>query len=110
MITKRANENGFLVYKNTETEQQTRIWQEDLLDISGTAHNWQSRPTGPCNKLAQGDYSYRNLAASLAELLETRRLIDTNEVEFNSDGDDYLDLVTAIEDLAGIVGRIERIT
>ncbi len=53
------------------------------------------------------DFSPRTLVAALDELRYAASLANTSGA--NIDGDDYLDLLTTIEDLEGIVARIDKI-
>jgi len=109
MITRRADKNGYLVYRNSKTDKVARAWLEDLADIADICHTWQSRQGGPCDRLAAGDYAYKNLQCALEELVDVKDLVDAGEIDADVDGDDYIDLATAIEDLTGILRRIDKI-
>jgi hypothetical protein len=52
------------------------------------------------------DFSYRNLKRVLRELRQAQREADNQGVD---DDDDYIDLLTTIEDLEGIIARIDTI-
>jgi hypothetical protein len=101
------DDNGYLVYENVRTGVVVYVWDGDLDDAIETCNDWSAGPRdSPCRRLAAGDFSRRNLRRVLAELRRVQRSIDG---DVRVDGDDYLDLLTTIESLEGIVARIEKI-
>jgi len=102
-----TDKNGYLVYKNTETGATARVWDGDLTDAIDICEQWHGGQNSPCYRLMSEDFSYRTLRGALDELRYAARLADASGVEI--DGDDYLDLLTTIEDLEGIVTRINAI-
>lgn len=101
------DDNGYLVYVNTETGASVRVWDGDLEEAMEVCTDWHGGQNSPCYRLVDEDFSYRNLRAALAELQHARDVADKSGASI--DGDDYLDLLTTIEDLQGIVARIDAI-
>jgi hypothetical protein len=101
------DKNGYLVYKNTETGAVARVWDGDIADAVEICEQWHGGQNSPCYRLMSNDFSLRNLHASLDELRYAASLANTSGAAI--DGDDYLDLLTTIEDLEGIVARIDKI-
>lgn len=101
------DKNGYLVYKNTETGAVARVWDGDLADAIEICEQWHGGQGSPCYRLMSNDFSPRNLHATLDELRYAAELANASGIDI--DGDDYLDLLTTIEDLEGIVARIDRI-
>jgi len=101
------DENGYLVYENTETGKSVRVWDGDLASAIEICTDWHGGQDSPCYRLMSYDFSYRNLQRTLSELKYAVKLAD--ETTAKIDGDDYLDLLTTIEDLEGIVRRIDQI-
>lgn len=108
MIRWQHSAHGFLTYRNTSTSKEVHVWEGDLADIGKVYTRCQNVVNSAIYRLAtQEDYSYRNLTRALRELEVTRDYIDESNTVV--DPDDYLDLLTAIEDLEGILRRIKRI-
>jgi hypothetical protein len=101
------DDNGYLIYANTATGREVHVWDGDLVSAVDICKDWHGGQSSPCYRLMSNDFSYRNLRRVLSELREAQRVVDENSVKI--DGDDYLDLLTTIEDLEGILKRIERI-
>lgn len=101
------DKNGYLVYKNVATGATVRVWDGDLADAIDICASWHGGQGSPCYRLMSDDFSYRNLQAVLLELRHAQRVTDASGVDI--DGDDYLDLLTTIEDLEGILARIDTI-
>lgn len=101
------DDNGYLVYENTRTGASVRVWDGDLANAVEICQDWHGGQNSPCYRLMSNDFSYRNLHRVLGELRHARQLADTTAARI--DGDDYLDLLTTIEDLEGILARIDRI-
>lgn len=101
------DDNGYLVYENTETGRSVRVWDGDLVDAVDICAQWHGGQSSPCYRMMSNDFSYRNLQRTLAELRRAQHMADESRVDI--DGDDYLDLLTTIEDLEGIVRRIDTI-
>ena len=106
-IRYRQDDNGYLVYKNTKTGQVVHIWDGDLADAVEICEQWHGGQGSPCYRLMSADYSLRTLRSVAAELRHAQHLADRSGIEV--DGDDYLDLLTSIEDLDGILARIDKI-
>lgn len=100
------DDNGYLVYENTRTGKLVRVWDGDIANAVEICKDWHGGQNSPCYRLMSNDFSYRNLRRVLGELRKVQRLADGDE---SIDGDDYLDLLTTIEDLEGIVARIDKI-
>lgn len=100
------DDNGYLVYENTRTGAVVYVWDGDLDDAADICEDWHGGRRSPCYRMMDGDFSYRNLQRVLAELRRVQHLADGDT---RIDGDDYLDLLTTIQDLEGIVARIEKI-
>lgn len=101
------DDNGYLVYENTQTGQNVRVWDGDLASAVEICEDWHGGQGSPCYRLMSNDFSYRNLQRVLDELRRAQQMTDESGVKI--DGDDYLDLLTTIEDLEGILRRIEQI-
>ena len=101
------DDNGYLVYENTRTGKSVRVWDGDLANAVEICTDWHGGQSSPCYRLMSSDFSYRNLRAVLGELRYAQKLAD--ETTAKIDGDDYLDLLTTIEDLEGIIARIDQI-
>jgi hypothetical protein len=101
------DENGYVVYENTRTGRVAHVWDGDLASAVQICEDWHGGQSSPCYRLMSNDFSYRNLCRVLAELRTAQRMADASDAKI--DGDDYLDLLTTIEDLEGIVARIEKI-
>lgn len=101
------DENGYVIYENTRTGRVARVWDGDLANAVEICEDWHGGQNSPCYRLMSYDFSYRNLRAVLGELRHAQRLAD--ETAAKIDGDDYLDLLTTIEDLEGIIHRIDQI-
>jgi hypothetical protein len=102
------DDNGYLVYENTRTGNAVRVWDGDLSNAIEICEDWHGGQDSPCYRLMSNDFSYRNLHRVLGELRRAQQLTDESGVRI--DGDDYLDLLTTIEDLEGILARIDKIT
>jgi hypothetical protein len=100
-------DSGFLVYENSSTGRTANVWEGDLDAIADVCQSWHDGRDSPCHRMMNKDYGYRNLSRTLSSLRRARDTIDRSRTHI--DGDDYLDLLTAIEDLEGIVARIDRI-
>ena len=115
MIKVKKTDRGYLVYFNSERPKYNpvRVWEEDLESIGEVCKLFHKHgSTLACDRLTKHDYSHDNLHATLQELLEIKRKLDNTtryEDEDEDAQDDYVDLLTAIEDLSGIIGRIEAI-
>lgn len=107
MIRYHQDDNGYLVYENTRTGQSVHVWDGDLVSAVEICQDWHGGQSSPCYRLMSNDFSYRNLRAVLAELRRAQQMADDSGARI--DGDDYLDLLTTIEDLEGIVARIDGI-
>lgn len=105
MIQWYEGDNGILIYTNTRTKQVVHVWEEDLDAIADICEDWKSTIG---DRLANKDYSYRSLVRALGALQRVQHTIDAGHGA-DVDGDDYLDLSTAIDDLNGIVRRIAQI-
>ena len=101
------DDNGYVVYENTRTGKVVRVWDGDLASAVEICQAWHGGQDSPCYRLMSSDFSYRNLHRALTELRYAQRLADESGAKI--DGDDYLDLLTTIEDLEGIVRRIDTI-
>lgn len=101
------DDNGYLVYTNTQTGRTVRVWDGDLASAIEICTDWHGGQNSSCYRLMSYDFSYRNLRAVLRELRYAQHLAD--ETTAKIDGDDYLDLLTTIEDLEGIIKRIDAI-
>lgn len=101
------DDNGYLVYENTRTGNTVHVWDGDLDDAKDICAEWHGGRGSPCHRLVDNDdLSYRNLRGVLGELRRAQRMADGDT---SIDGDDYLDLLTTIEDLEGIIARIQKI-
>jgi hypothetical protein len=100
------DDNGYLVYENTRTRKLVRVWDGDLANAAEICKDWHGGQNSPSYRLMSNDFSYRNLKRVLSELRQAQREADDQGVE---DDDDYIDLLTTIEDLEGIVARIDTI-
>ena len=105
MIQWYEGDNGILIYTNTTTKRVVYVWEEDLDAIADVCESWKST-IGV--RLATKDYSYRNLTRALGALQRVQHTLDSGRTD-GIDEDDYLDLLTAIDDLKGIVSRISQI-
>ena len=101
------DDNGYLVYVNTRTGNEARVWDGDLASAIEICEDWHGGQDSPCYRLMSNDFSYRNLRRVLSELRRVQQMADVSEAKIN--GDDYLDLLTTIEDLEGILARIDKI-
>jgi hypothetical protein len=101
------DENGYLVYTSTRTGRVVRVWDGDLVSAVEICEDWHGGQGSACYRLMSNDFSYRNLQRVLRELRRAQRMADDSGTKI--DGDDYLDLLTTIEDLEGIVARIDKI-
>jgi hypothetical protein len=101
------DENGYLIYENTRTGKVVHVWDGDLNDAVDICEQWHGGQNSPCYRLMSNDFSYRNLQRVLSELRRAQHLADATDAKI--DGDDYLDLLTTIEDLEGIIARIDAI-
>lgn len=99
--------NDYLVYAHTITGKVVRVSLDDLMSLVEVCEMWHGGPNSPCDFLTANDFSYRNLQRTLNELQRAQQAADESGVEINED--DYLDLLTAIEDLEGILRRIDAI-
>jgi hypothetical protein len=111
VITRRSTDDGLLIFTNTKTKNFARVWEGDLDEIADICKTWQDSKTSACAHLSKYDYSYKNLQKALRELIDLKEAADAEEAltDIQIDGDDYLDLTTAIDDLTGIVNKINRI-
>jgi hypothetical protein len=100
------DDNGYLVYENTNTGKLVRVWDGDIASAVEICKDWHGGQSSPCYRLMSNDFSYRNLKRVLRELRQAQREADNQGVD---DDDDYIDLLTTIEDLEGIVTRIDTI-
>jgi hypothetical protein len=98
------DDNGYLVYKNTKTGAFVHVWDGDLANAVDICEDWYENQRSPCHRLINNDFSFRNLRGVLRELNRAVELADATSAEI--DGDDYLDLLTTVEDLEGIIDRI----
>jgi hypothetical protein len=101
------DENGYVVYENTRTGKVVHVWDGDLASAVEICSDWHGGQNSPCYRLMSSDFSYRNLRRTLGELRYAAALADSSGARI--DGDDYLDLLTTIEDLEGILRRIDAI-
>lgn len=101
------DDNGYLVYENTRTGKLVRVSDDDLASATEICEDWHGGQTSPCYRMMSNDFSYRNLRAVLSELRRAQHLADESGARI--DGDDYLDLLTTISDLEGILARIDKI-
>lgn len=105
--------NKYLVYENTRTGEQVHVSDDDLEAAVQVCEDWHGSKSSPTARFIANDFSYRNLRATLDELRRVQQMADAvgddDTDEDGIDGDDYLDLLTTIEDLQGIVARIEKI-
>lgn len=96
--------SGYLVYTNTKTGQQIRIWGDTLSEIAFACQEWHGGKRSACYRMLSGDYSFKTLDAARTELYRALDAADDGE------GDDaYFDLAETVDDLEGVVGRIARI-
>ncbi len=103
------HENGYLVYENTRTGKVVHVWKDDIDAISEVCEMCnQNDSTSAMAKVVDGDYAYRTLGDALSELRAVRDAIDEQDIRV--DGDDYIDLLTAIDDLEGITRRVRAIS
>ena len=102
------DDNGYLVYENTNTGKLVRVSDDDLASAVTVCEDWHGGQNSPCYRMMSAhDFSYRNLRAALGELRRAQRMADESGADI--DGDDYLDLLTTIYDLDAIVARIDKI-
>ena len=106
-IARHTDRNGLFVYTNTRTGRVARVSGDDLESIKETCLAWHGDDNTATRNFIQGDASYRNLCAILAALRSAQDIADNGELAI--DNDDYLDLAMSIEDLEGIVRRIEAL-
>ncbi len=99
---------GVLTYENPKTKRQVFVWREDLVDIGDACIKCQRGQVSPSYRLLNGDFTLSNLHQTLNELKTVRQSLNDRDARIN--GDDYLDLETAIEDLEGVIRRIQRIS
>ncbi len=102
-----TTKNGYLVYRNTRTDQIARAWESDLDAIADVCRSWHDGEGSACHRMMKKDYSYRNMERTLTALARARDNAEANGIRIN--GDDWLDLLTAIDDLDGVVRRIRKI-
>jgi len=100
------DDNGYLVYENTNTGAEVHVWDGDLETAIDICSDWHGGRSSPSFRLMGNDFSYRNLRATLKELQRVQKMADAAG---DVDGEDYLELLTTIEDLEGIVSRIDKI-
>lgn len=101
------DKNGFLVYRNTKTGATVHISDDDLANAVDICEDWHGGQRSPCMRLIDSDFSFRNLRDVFRELNYAVELADATAAKI--DGDDYLDLLTTVEDLEGIIDRITAI-
>jgi hypothetical protein len=101
------DDNGYLVYENVRTGRAVRVSDDDLVSAVEICEDWHGGQDSPCYRLMSNDFSYRNLQRVLAELRRAQQMADVSAAKVS--GDDYLDLLTTIEDLEGILARIDKI-
>jgi hypothetical protein len=107
-IRRHEHANGYVVYESSRTRKVVRVWKDDLDAIAEVCEMCdQNNPTSAMARVVDGDFSYRTLERALSELRTVRDAI--NEQGIRVDGDDYIDLLTAIDDLEGITRRVRAI-
>lgn len=104
-IRYQADQNDVLTYENTLTGRRVHVWKEDLADITEVCAMCAPGPRSSVAKIVKGDYSYPTIQRALEEL----RHIRDGLAESNIDEDDYIDLLTAIDDLEGIARRLAQL-
>jgi hypothetical protein len=108
VIRLKKTDRGYLVYYNPKDQTHpVRVWEEDVEAIGEVCKLF-----GKCKPLASGDYSHENLHRALIALTGVKEKLDHGpryEDEDEDAQDDYVDLLTAIDDLTGIIRRIEEI-
>lgn len=98
------DDNGVVRYRNARTDREVVAWRDDIDAIAAVG---RVIDRAGVNHLLDGNFAYRYLRLALDELCYARDFINREHVKINPD--DYLDLLTAIEDLQGLVARIARI-
>ena len=99
--------HGYLVYENTATRQRVRVSKDDLVAIGEVCAMCGATNGDAIGRVQAGDYAQRTLRRALTELRAVRDAIQAQAIPI--DGDDFLDLLTAIEDLEGILRRVQQI-
>lgn len=97
--------NGLVIYKNPATKKSVSAWAEDLQAVGAVG---QSKAAG---RLAKGKFAVSILVEVLRDLERQRDAINPDTLVDDEEAqDDYIDLLTAIDDLRGLLRRIRTIT
>ena len=109
MIKYSISPNGYLIYINdANPKKPIRVWQEDIEAIASVCGIFKID-----SALLGNDYNYRVLKAALTSLKAIKKQTDAKkpyESESQDEQDDYVDLLTAIDDLTGIIRRIDEVS
>lgn len=101
--------NGLVVFENRSTLRSVNIWEEDLQVIQDVCAWCTDAKTSPLGRVARGQYSPALLLKALEELEHARDSVDPDALTSEADRDGYIDLLTAIDDLQGVIKRIKQI-
>lgn len=107
-IRHETHPNGLIVYTNPGTRRTISVWADDLRGIRDACVQCATERSSAVARLAQGQFSPSTLANALRELEAVRDRIDPDALD-ETERDDYIDLLTAIDDLRGVIQRIKLI-
>ena len=104
-----TTKNGLVVFENRSTLRSVSVWEDDLRAVQDVCA-WCSDGRGTAlGRVAHGRYSPALLAEALHELEQTRDRLDPDAFDDDTARDDYIDLLTAIDDLRGVLTRLKQI-
>jgi hypothetical protein len=104
-----TTENGLVVFENRSTLRSVSVWEDDLRAIQEVCAWCSDTRTSALGRVAHGRYSPALLTKALHELEQTRDRLDPDTLPDDDAKDDYIDLLTAIDDLRGVITRIKKI-
>lgn len=104
-----TTDNGLVVFENRSTLRSASVWEDDLRAIQDVCAWCSDTKTSALGRVAHGRYSPNLLVQALAELERARDRLDPDMLDDDDAKDDYIDLLTAIDDLRGVIKRIKQI-
>ena len=104
-----TTQNGLVVFENRSTLRAVSVWEDDLRAIQDVCAWCSNLKTSALGRVAHGRYTPALLVQALAELERARDRLDPDALDDDDAKDDYIDLLTAIDDLRGVIMRIKQI-
>jgi hypothetical protein len=103
-----TTQNGLVVFENRSTLRVVSVWEDDLRAIQDVCAWCSNTKTSALGRVAHGTYNPALLVQALGELEHARDQLDPDALDDDAK-DDYIDLLTAIDDLRGVIRRIKQI-